>query len=113
MPSGGATLTFWAARATEQDWDYFFVEARTPGGSDWTTLPEASGITSTSTGTSCPLWHNIHPFLTNYQTANGDRGVPAAGETGEWNAVTGFDPEWTQWTIDLSDYATAGRSRSR
>ena len=30
------------------------VEARTPGGDDWTTLPDANGHTSQNTGESCP-----------------------------------------------------------
>ena len=45
VPAGGATMTFWVSRSTETDWDYFFVEARTPAATDWTTLPEASGHT--------------------------------------------------------------------
>ncbi|MEY2583640.1 MAG: hypothetical protein QOE09_3489 [Ilumatobacteraceae bacterium] len=109
VPSGGANLTFWVARDTEPNWDYFFVEAHTVGLNDWTTLPEASGITSTDTGFSCPnKWAEIHPFLSNYQTDNGDGtcspvGTPPA--TGTWNAVTGTDPNWVQWTIDLKAYA--------
>ncbi len=109
VPAAGANLTFWVARSTEPGWDYFFVEARTAGGGDWTTLPEANGITSTDTGFSCPNgWMLIHPFLSNYQTDNGDGTCSAIGTppgTGAWNAVTGDDPNWVQWTIDLSAYA--------
>ncbi len=108
VPAEGADLTFWVARSTEPDWDYFFVEARHAGGADWTTLPEASGITSGSTGLSCPYWHSIHPFLTNYQTDNGDDTCSPLGTspaTGSWNAVTGESSEWTLWTIDLGAYA--------
>ncbi len=108
VPAISASLSFWVARSTEPNWDYFFVEARTAGGTDWTTLP-AAGITSTDTGFSCPNgWAQIHPFLVNYQTDNGDGTCSPVGtppSTGSWNAVTGTDPNWVQWTIDLAPYA--------
>ena len=50
VPAGGGDLTFWTSYDTEPDWDYMFVEARTPGGDNWTTLPDANGNTSQSTG---------------------------------------------------------------
>ena len=46
VPAGGGTLDFWTSFDTEVDWDYVFVEARTPGGDDWTTLPDINGNTS-------------------------------------------------------------------
>ena len=48
------------------------VEARTPGGDDWTTLPDANGHTTTATGQSCPAgWVTLHPHLAHYQTFDG------------------------------------------
>ena len=41
VPAGGATLSFWVTRDTEQTWDFVFVEAHTVGADDWTTLPDA------------------------------------------------------------------------
>src|SRR3712207_4757476 len=77
VPASGGELTFWTSYDTEPDWDYLFVEARTAGGSDWTTLPDANGHTSQSTGpdpngpdvASCPAgWAGLHPQLSHYQT---------------------------------------------
>ena len=112
VPAGGGELTFWTSYDTELDWDYLTVEARTAGGDDWTTLPDANGHTSQSTGQSCPGsttgWADeLHPHLTHYQTYH--PGSPATctptGTTGEWNAATGSSNGWQQWRIDLSDYA--------
>ena len=50
----GGNLTFWTSYDTEAAWDHLFVEARTPGGDDWTTLPDANGHTTHATGDSCP-----------------------------------------------------------
>jgi hypothetical protein len=105
VPAGNPTLTFWVTRDTELNWDYFFVEAHTPGNEDWTTLPEASGITSNDTGTSCPYWLDLHPFLTHYQTDAGDGTCTATGSSGTWNAVSGASDGPEQWTIDLSAHA--------
>lgn len=105
VPAGGATLSFWVTRATEAAWDHFFVEARTPAGSDWTTLPDANGHTSADTGFSCPYWLSIHPFLTHYQSDNGDDTCSATGTSGEWNAVSGSSDGPEEWVVDLSDHA--------
>ena len=53
VPASGGELTFWTSYDTEPDWDFLFVEARTPGGDDWTTLPDANGNTNQNTGQSC------------------------------------------------------------
>jgi hypothetical protein len=112
VPADGGELTFWTSYDTEPDWDYLTVEARTAGGDDWTTLPDANGHTSQSTGQSCPGsttgWADeLHPHLTHYQTYH--PGSPATctptGTTGEWNAATGSSNGWQQWRIDLSNYA--------
>ena len=46
-------MSFQVNRDTEHDWDFLFVEARTAGGDDWTTLPDLNGHTSQDTG-ECP-----------------------------------------------------------
>jgi hypothetical protein len=116
VPAGGGDLTFWASRDTEPDWDYMFVEARTPGGDNWTTLPDANGNTSQSTGpptdedgdhASCPAgWADLHPQLMHYQTETAD-GLDCTpiGTTGVWNAASGNSGGWEEWRIDLDAYA--------
>jgi hypothetical protein len=105
VPAGGGELSFWVRRDTEASWDFFFVEAHRPGTDDWTTLPDANGHTSRSTGSSCPFWLALHPFLGHYQTAAED-GCAPEGTTGAWHAASGSsNTAWEQWTIDLSAYA--------
>ncbi len=43
VPSGGATLSFDTFHDTEPGLDFLFVEKRTAGGDDWTTLEEQGG----------------------------------------------------------------------
>jgi len=105
VPAGGADLSFWVDRATEQDWDFFFVEAHPVGSGEWTTLPDANGHASQDTGSSCPDWLVDHPFLEHYQTAEGDGSCSPSGTTGEWWAATGIGDGYEQWQVDLSDYA--------
>jgi hypothetical protein len=105
VPAGGGDLTFWTSYNTEPDWDHLFVEARTPGQDDWTTLP--SEHTTTAVGESCPAgWRDLHPQLDHYQTWNGTDACTATGTTGAWNAASGNSGGWQQWTIDLDDYAS-------
>jgi hypothetical protein len=105
VPGNGGSLSFWVDRDTEQDWDYFFVEARTPGQDDWTTLPDLAGHTSQDTGASCPSgWGALHPQLAHYQTPAGDSCTPS-GATGQWWAATGSSGGYEQWTVDLSRWA--------
>ena len=89
-----------------------FVEAHTVGQDDWTTLPDANGHTSQSTGpndpdlASCPGgWHELHPWLARYQTFDGTGACTATGTTGEWHAASGRSAGWEQWSIDLSRFA--------
>ena len=108
VPAGGGSLTFWTSYDTEQDWDFLAVEARTAGGENWTTLPDANGNTSNSTGQSCPEgWFELHPFLEHYQTFNAGEPPTCSptGTTGAWNAASGNSQGWQQWSIDLSAYA--------
>ena len=106
VPAGGGNLSFWASRNTELDWDYMFVEARTAGSDNWTTLPDLNGHSSTDTGQSCPAgWNELHPQLEHYQTLNADNTCSPTGTTGSWNAATGDSGGWEQWNVDLSAYA--------
>ena len=106
VPAGGGDLTFWMSAATEDLWDFAFVEVRTAGQNDWTTLPDENGNTSQSTGDSCSAgWHELHPQLANYQTLNADGSCSPTGDTGEWNAFSGNSGGWNEWRIDLDDYA--------
>jgi hypothetical protein len=106
-----ANLSFWTSFNTEIDWDFVFVEARTVGQDDWTTLPDQNGHTSQSTGASCPEgWHELHPHLAHYQThvENGpgteDNDCLPTGTTGAWHASSGNSSGWQNWSIDLSAY---------
>lgn len=106
VPAGGGSLSFWTSYDTEPDWDYLFVEARTAGGDDWTTLPDANGHTATGTGESCPAgWFDLHPQLAHYQTWDGVNACTSTGTTGSWNAATGNSGGWQQWQVDLSAWA--------
>ncbi len=94
-------LTFQTSYETEGDWDFVAVEAHTVGQDDWTTLPDANGHTSSSTGESCTYWNSIHPFIDHYQGAN----CSSTGTTGTWNAASGKSNGWQEWSVDLSAYA--------
>jgi Zinc carboxypeptidase/Immune inhibitor A-like, MAM domain len=95
-------LRFWSSYDTEFGWDHLFVEAHPVGSDDWTTLPDANGHTQTGTGESCPAgWSDLHPFITHYQGPN----CEPTGTTGDWNAATGSSQGWSEWSVDLSDYA--------
>ena len=75
-------LTFWTSYDTEPAWDHLFVEARTAGGNDWTTLPDANGHTTTAPGDSCAAgWRDLHPRLDHYQTFNRAAGTCTATGT--------------------------------
>jgi hypothetical protein len=98
-------MSFWTSYDTEANWDFVFVEAHTVGQDDWTTLPDANGHTSTSTGDSCPEgWNELHPWLDHYQTLSG-AACTGKGTSGSWNAASGSSNGWKQWSIDLGGYA--------
>jgi Peptidase family M1 domain/Peptidase M1 N-terminal domain len=105
VPAGGATVSFWITRDTEPEWDFVFVEAKTAGGNDWTTLPDLNGHTSRNTGFSCPFWHQLHPFLRHYQTDNGEDGCSPQGTTGKWYAASGSSDGYEHWKVDISAFA--------
>ena len=105
VPAAGASLSFWINRDTEADWDFVFVEARTAGENDWTTLRDLNGHTRQDTGQSCPFWHQLHPFLEHYQTAKADGTCSPQGSTGKWWAASGSSDGWERWRVDLSAFA--------
>jgi hypothetical protein len=107
VPASGGNLTFWTSYDTEPAWDHLFVEARTAGGDDWTTLPDTLGHTTQETGESCPAgWaEELHPHLLRYQTLNADGTCSPTGDGGEWHAASGNSSGWQQWSVDLSDWA--------
>ncbi|MEU3944841.1 M14 family zinc carboxypeptidase [Streptomyces sp. NPDC029526] len=91
---------------TEEGYDHVLVEARTAGGDDWTTLPEAGGATSTTVPSQCEagFYAAGHPWLEHYLTVAAD-GCTPAGSTGTWNSLTGSSGGWQQVEFDLSAYA--------
>jgi hypothetical protein len=106
VPAGGATMSFWTSYDTEAEWDHLFVEARTAGGDDWTTLQDLNGNTTQSTGQSCPAgWRELHPHLDHYQTVVDASTCTPSGTTGDWWAASGNSGGWQQWSVDLSAYA--------
>ncbi len=109
VPDSGGSLSFWTSYDTEPDWDYLFVEARTAGGDDWTTLPDANGHTTQSTGESCIAdegWSSLHPQLLNYQTRVDQLTcAPVGADGGAWNAASGSSHGWQEWSINLDAYA--------
>lgn len=110
VPASGGSMTFWTSYDTEADWDHLFVEARTPGQDDWTTLPDANGHTTQNTGESCKQensggWRTLHPQLDHYQTQTGASACDPTGTTGAWNAASGNSGGWQEWSVDLDGYA--------
>jgi hypothetical protein len=86
----------------EDGWDNVIVEARTVGGSDWTTLPELGGATSTTPPAECEAGYllEMHPWLERYLTL----GNPCTTK-GNWNALTGNSGGWQDYAFDLSAFA--------
>ncbi len=122
VPPGGATLGFQVDRDTEEAWDFLFVEARTAGGTDWTTLPDANGHTSQDPG-ACPGYLEANPFLAHYLTdvppdfgdpedPEDDQFFPCepVGTSGAWHAASGRSDGWETWSIALTNTGTTTRS---
>ncbi len=124
VPPGGAEVSFQANRDTEPGWDFLFVESRTAGGTDWTTLPDTNGHTSQDPG-ACPGFLEANPFLTHYLTdVPPDPGDPdnpdddiffpcePAGSSGVWHAASGLGDGWEPWSVTLAIRAPSiGKSR--
>jgi hypothetical protein len=115
VPPGGGQLTFRVNRDTEQGWDFLFVESRTAGAEDWTTLPDANGHTTQDVG-ACPYnYDGQNPFLAHYLTPvlvdPGDPSTPdddfyscdPVGSSGAWNAANGTGDGWENWRIVLAN----------
>jgi len=107
--SSNNSISFWLSYDVRQPWDAVFLEVRTAGEDDWTTLPEASGATSPSAALNCTTgsWYNRFPQLSHYMSVDDSDTEPVCapqGSTGEWNAATGSSDGWRQWSFDLSAY---------
>ncbi|MBB6433610.1 M14 family metallopeptidase [Streptomyces candidus] len=91
---------------TEPEYDHALLEAHTEGADDWTTLPEASGLTTNAVPAECEAGFFLqnHPFLTRYLTQGADS-CTATGTSGAWNSFTGSSSGWKQVSFDLSAYA--------
>ncbi|MEU8775316.1 M14 family zinc carboxypeptidase [Streptomyces sp. NPDC048606] len=91
---------------TEEGYDHALLEARTADGDDWTTLPDAGGLSSATVPTECAagFFVNGHPFLRRYLTLDSS-GCTARGQSGAWNSFTGSSGGWKQVSFDLSAYA--------
>ncbi|MEV7615419.1 M14 family zinc carboxypeptidase [Streptomyces sp. NPDC089799] len=91
---------------TEPGYDHAVLEARTAGGDDWTTLPEANGLTSQAVPEECEAGFFVqgHPFLRRYLTLDAG-GCTPSGTSGRWNSFTGSSNGWRQVSFDLSAYA--------
>ncbi len=105
--AGGTPVSFDAqiSVSTEAGYDNVIVEARPVGTTDWTTLPEAGGETSSTPPAECEagFYAAIHPMLRNYLTI-ANPCLPQ-GSTGDWNAFTGSTGGWVPVSFDLSAYA--------
>ncbi len=103
--SADPQLRFQLSFDTEPGFDNVIVEAHTVDQDNWTTLPEAGGLSSTEVPTECEAGFLIeeHPFLTHYLTPGNPCGN--TGTTGVWNAMTGNSGGWQQVAFDLSAFA--------
>jgi hypothetical protein len=104
------TLSFWTSHSVWAPYDAIFVEARTAGAEDWTTLPETAGHTAANTSLNCATssWYDRFPRLAHYMTPDGagqNRTCRATGTTGSWYAATGNSGGWQAWSFDLSGFA--------
>jgi Zinc carboxypeptidase/Immune inhibitor A peptidase M6 len=107
VPAGAApALSFAVSYDTEPGYDNVVVEAHTAGSDDWTTLPEAGGLSDNAVPDECEGGFLLreHPFLEHYLTLGAD-GCTATGSTGSWNRLTGNSNGWKQVSYDLSAYA--------
>jgi Zinc carboxypeptidase len=98
VPATGGDMTFRFSYDTEPAWDFVFVEIHDVAADTWVTAPDQNGNTTSDTGDSCPEgWHELHPWLEQYQ------GADCAGAG--WNASSGRSDGWEEWSIDLDPYA--------
>lgn len=99
-------LEFQMSVNTEPGYDNVIVEAHTAGQEDWTTLPDANGLSDTAVPDECEAGFLLeeHPWLLHYLTP-GASGCAATGTSGSWNRFTGDSGGWKPVAIDLSAYA--------
>jgi Immune inhibitor A peptidase M6 len=99
-----AQLRFRMSINTEPSYDNVIVEARTAGGSDWTTLPDLNGGSTEAPPAECTgngFLLQLHPFLRNYLDG------PDC-QTGPWNGFTSgdqFPTGWREVAVDLGAFA--------
>jgi Zinc carboxypeptidase/Immune inhibitor A peptidase M6 len=98
-------LQFQLSLNSETGYDHVLIEARTPGGDDWTTLPDLNGGTSSDVPSECEVGFllELHPFLEHYLT--GGNPCTNTGTSGAWNSFTGSTDGWIEAAADLSAYA--------
>ena len=102
--ASSAKLQFQLSINTEPSYDNVIVEARTAGGSDWTTLPELGGRSNETPPAECTgngFLLQLHPFLRNYLDG------PDC-QTGVWHRMTSgpqFPSGWHEVAFDLSAFA--------
>ncbi len=106
VPTGAtAQLQFQLSADIEDGYDFVIVEARTVGGTNWTTLPEVSGLTSSDSPEECDgedsFLLNLHPFLETYLGTD----CNGAGATGQWHAILESTDGWTDVAYNLSGFA--------
>jgi hypothetical protein len=105
LPAGqAAALEFALSYDVETGYDNVIVEAHRVGQNDWTTLPEAGGLSATTPPAECEAGFLLeeHPFLEHY--LSGGNPCTPTGDTGTWNAITGTSDGWQQVRYDLSAY---------
>jgi hypothetical protein len=101
-------LQFALSYDVEAGYDNVIVEAHTVGADDWTTLPEAGGLSDTEPPADCEFGDLLaqHPFLAHYLTVGTpDTPCTATGSTGAWHRITGTSDGWQEVGYDLSAYA--------
>ena len=109
-----AELAFKISYDTEPGYDFVFVEARTVGGTDWKTLVDLNGHTSTSVGVGCTeasdYWLSAHPHLREYIVRAAEPTTPGGStydchpkSAGSWNAATGNSAGYQDWRIALDN----------
>ena len=104
FPLAAVNLGFWVDRDTETDWDFVFVEARTPGRTTGRRCPTSTARRARR-GLRVPVLAELHPFLEHYQTCEDDGTCTPNGTTGAWNAAPGHATAYEQWRVDLGAWA--------
>ncbi|MFI7544755.1 M14 family zinc carboxypeptidase [Actinoplanes sp. NPDC049599] len=97
-----AHLRFKTSFDTDPTADFLIVEVHETGTDNWTTVPDAGGLTSTEIGWVCEYERlDPHPFMAHYWAED----CTSPGSTGDWNAATGNSGGWRDFDADLSAYA--------